>query len=380
MESTIWTYPWDVQDGGTTHVMQTIRDLKLDAVSLATTYHSFDQIRPQLEGPKHLQVGTSAAYYPFDPDQFEGRIQPAAPEWIGTSAWSEAVEAAQTNHLKVVAWTLFFHNSSQVSQHPDLAQIACTGDRSTHHLCPSQPEVVRYATALAADIANHPGISAVECESIAFGGHGHTHFHPKIGIKLGSGGNFLMSLCFCEACVAGGESRGIDVRTLQRAVLSRLEDTFRTGQPTSAAPESLLDELPGLRGFCSYREDTVTDLITQTSAAAQKPIRVIAMGNRHTSGLDPSAIASTVEAVECLCYTPNTERLRRQTQEAAEIVRSADRIGIGIQAYPPATDSADHLVKSVAAVRESGASIVSFYNFGIMPPANLEWIPQALEA
>ena len=47
MNLAVWTYPWDVADEGIEQVLGNIREVaKCNAVSLASAYHNFKQLRP----------------------------------------------------------------------------------------------------------------------------------------------------------------------------------------------------------------------------------------------------------------------------------------------------------------------------------------------
>jgi len=102
------------------------------------------------------------------------------------------------------------------------------------------------------------------------------------------------------------------------------------------------------------------------------------MGDRHTTALDISKIAKFVDAVEYLCYSADPERLRCTIVAAEEETGSAAKVGVGLQAYPPASPNAATLGKSVEVARICGAGLISFYNYGIMPKRNLSWIAQSL--
>ena len=58
---------------------------------------------------------------------------------------------------------------------------------------------------------------------------------------------------------------------------------------------------------------------------------------------------------------------------------SPDQIGVGLQAYPPASPDATTLMANLEAALEQGVSRFSFYNYGIMPLPNLDWIRQAIK-
>ena len=59
--------------------------------------------------------------------------------------------------------------------------------------------------------------------------------------------------------------------------------------------------------------------------------------------------------------------------------RDVDRVWVGLCAYPPASPTAETLAANVEAVARLGVRAVSFYNYGIMPKRNLQWVKTAIE-
>jgi hypothetical protein len=377
--TTIWAYPWDIVEAGPGQAAGEIAQTGLSSISLATTYHAFDMLRPHGMGNRLLKVRSSAAYYPFNPASFsDGQLVPNRSTLVTGEQWSECSIAAQEAGLQVVAWTIFLHNSYLAGGHPQFAQITCTGDRLDHQLCPMQPQVRKYALALAADICSASDVDVLECEGLSFGGFGHTHYHPKIGLDLGSGGRFLFSLCFCNACMAEAEAANIDVVAIRAKALEATETIFESGEPNHEKAGDLIAADPELAAFARLRDASVTELVRSVVNAAQKPVRILAMGDRHTTALDIAEVAPFVDSVEYLCYSPDPERLRHTIVTAEEETGSATKVGVGLQAYPPASPDSATLGKSVEVARICGAGLISFYNYGIMPKRNLSWIAQSL--
>jgi len=377
--TTLWTYPWDVVDTGPERAAKEIAQTGLRSVSLAATYHAFDMLRPHRTENRLLKVDSSAAYYPFDPGAFSsGTLTPKRSTLVSGAQWSECSAAAQQEGLGVVAWTIFLHNSYLAGRHPDLSQVTCSGEHLDHQLCPVQTQVQRYAQSLASDICNSANVNVLECEGLSFGGFGHTHYHPKIGIDMGRGGRYLFSLCLCEACISEAKSVDIDVEAVRSRTRESVEAIFLSGQPILESPEHLIDEDPDLAAFAKFRDTAVTRLVKSVAEAARKPIRILAMGDRHTTGLDIPAIAPMVDSVEYLCYTSDPDRIGQIIEIAAQETGSAERVGVGLQAYPPASPNLETLRTSVSKARDCGAGLISFYNYGIMPKRNLGWIAQSL--
>jgi hypothetical protein len=85
-------------------------------------------------------------------------------------------------------------------------------------------------------------------------------------------------------------------------------------------------------------------------------------------------MATIADRVETLSYTPDPDRTRKTVQDITVDLKSPEQLIVGLQAYPPASPDQETLVATTHAAHELGINRFSFYNFGIMPEANLLWI------
>lgn len=380
LHTTLWTYPWDLADEGFEDAVRSIEGAGLNGVSLAAAYHSFEMLRPHLKGRVLLQIPRSAVYFRPDASRYtDTPIKPHVSPLMGDADWyAQAAKAASKAGLDLIAWTVFLHNSHQAGQHPDCAEVACTGDVSTARLCPASPAVRAYAVALAADLARY-GIALLECESLSYGGFGHTHYHVKHGVELGEGGRFLLSLCFCSACLKAASEAGLDAGAVARSAEKKLREALAAGRPVGAPPAELAGAIPGLDAFVRMREDTVASLLREVRAAAGVPASFILMGAPHSAGLDRERIARIADCVEILSYTADPDRTGAAIAGLLPDLESPGRLVVGLQAYPPASPDAETLRANVRRAVELGVRRLSFYNYGIMPKPNLGWIKTAIE-
>ncbi|MBK34768.1 MAG: hypothetical protein CME26_04450 [Gemmatimonadetes bacterium] len=375
-ESTIWTYPWDLIDEGPATAVARIQDVGLKGVSLASAYHSFEMLRPHQPGEVLLRAPRGAVY--FRPERKLPLDALVSPWMDGRDWWAECAEAITDAGLDLVAWTVFLHSTEVALNHPDCAQTHATGDVSTSQLCPANPRVRDYAVAIAKNLSRY-GITVMECESLGYGPAGHRHYHPKVGVDLGAGGQFLHSLCFCEACGSRAGDAGIDIDALRADVNDRLRGILSTGVG-AADCELILSELRGLDRLIEMRQEVVASLVAEVKEASAATLSFIGMGDPLSTGAPFEALTDVADAFEILAYSSDVEAIKSRVGEAAKQAGDASRLTIGLQAYPPAAHSAEELASEVEAVRFCGVERLSFYNYGIMPFANLAWIRQALGA
>ena len=381
--TTLWTYPWDMADEGFDAAAKAVRnDADTDAISLAAAYHSFEMIRPRSADGILLQIPEASVYFQPDLNLYSDTpIKPHVSPLMGDSNWyGSAARACAHVGLDLVAWTVFLHTSYLAGKHPDCAEVCCTGDVSPSRLCPANPAVRAYASGIGQDLAENYGISVLECESLSYGGFGHTHYHVKYGVDPGPGGRFLLSLCFCLACREAASQRGIDAVEVCAAAAATLRPALASGAALQESPEQLMQRLPGMADYVSMREDVVTSLTSQVREAAGVPVSCIFMGEPYASGLVRRRIAAAADYVEILSYTADPavteaaiDRLMPDLKEPAQLL-------VGLQAYPPASGRPEDLLANVKGAWDRGIRRFSFYNFGIMPAPNMAWVGQACSA
>ncbi len=380
---TLWTYPWDLTDAGPEAIVRRLREeVGLDGMSLAAAYHTFEMLRPHAKDKVLLQVPQSAIYFHPQADLYQDTsIRPHVSPLMGAANWyADAAGACAQAGLDLIAWTVFLHSSYLAEKHTDCAQVSCTGDISTAVLCPANPAVRAYAIALSRDLVENYGIASLECESLAYGGFGHSHYHLKYGVDLGPGGRFLLALCFCPACRTAARDAGLDPDELARAVEARAREALSSGRSIPETPEELAAAVPQLAEYVHMRENTVATLVQEVRDAAGVPVSFIFMGDRPTSGADRKRIASIVDYVETLSYTADPERTRQTVSRLLPDLRAPDQLLVGLQAYPPASPDAETLQANIEEAAGLGIRRFSFYNYGIMPLPNLNWVQKAIGA
>ena len=79
IHTTMWTYPWDVIDEGVDRVIGSLKEeVGLDAISLSTVYHTYDQLRTHMPGKKLFSGYEDAIYFPAPERAVPGHQDQAA--------------------------------------------------------------------------------------------------------------------------------------------------------------------------------------------------------------------------------------------------------------------------------------------------------------
>jgi hypothetical protein len=384
--TTMWAYPWDILDDGVGDVTRRMRDdIGLDAVSVATSYHSVEHLRPHTKGARLFSTMDGGVYFQPDADLWRDvSLKPnVAPMAEPRNPLAEICAAAGSAGLKVESWTVCLHNSRLGRENPTACEQNAFGDVYHPHLCPSNPRVREYITTLCRDLATNYDLYAVELESLSFGGYGHFHGHAKVGLEIGAIGRFLMSLCFCDSCRDVGAAANVDMDALARAAREELVAIFEHGSPGIPGKpllvRDLLAEKAPLATLVDARQAVVTSLTQEVREAVGDTFLVsMQIGDTSVGGWDGDEIAQIADAIELLCYTAKPAVVEAMVSTASSESCQPDDLIVGLSAYTPHTPSPKVLIRNVRQALRLGVRGFSFYNYGIMPERNLAWVRDAV--
>jgi len=380
----MFIYPWDILDEGIDPVLSYLaEDVGVDAIHLATTYHSVKMLLPHNPRRKMLCLDSSGAY--FQPEEgfyATTPIKPVMSPWAkGSNPLADIATGCKRHGLGLVSWTLSLHDDLLPSRHPHAAQKNVFGDLVPYNLCPSSPEARAYVVGLAKDLSTNYDLSGVELESAYFGGLGHRYNHEKGPyLNLGPQGEFLFSLCFCENCLRRAKKVGIDIDQLQGAVRKRLEMALSKVDPAGSNPrgvEELLPEIEGLGEFVRMREQAVTSLIQEVKEGISTRLHFLLMGEKWTNGTDNAAIARVCDIFEITCYASSPEAVRTRVEGVAPDLRDLGQLAAILSishSHAPSAEALEGLVEELAGL---GLSKIIFYNYGLVPREGLGWVERA---
>jgi hypothetical protein len=378
----------------------------LGGVTMAAAYHHGRDIFPHNPVRKVHFLEGGAVFFQPDPSRYRGvGLEPV----VSTLAQQSDVLAdlcrdGAARGLRIRAWTVYLHNYTLGEAHPDCACRNVFGDPYLTDLCPSNPQVRAYVTALTSDIASK-GVSGVIAESLHFHGLQHGFHHERYFIELGALGRHLLGLCFCDHCVAAAEKRGVRGRRLQAEARRELERRFATAQAPEE-PELVHAEVAAfaggeLGGFLEARADTVATLVDEAAEAAAtegarfafidlsgavkgyatgRPTGDAAPSIAWQFGIDVPAVAEACGQVEAIGYAADPDRLRFDLTAYRSGVGDANRLSVILRPMAPDCESADNLARKLAIAREAGAVEVGFYHYGFMRLESLDLIRSALDA
>jgi len=364
-----YLYPWDVD--GDPAAADRLAGLGLAGVTLAAAYHAVRAVTPHHPGHR-IVTRPAGIYFQPDPARWRGaRLRPvgAAPGGDGPGTFERAAAALRAAGLPVTAWVVVTHNS-RLAGAGECSVRNAFGDVYPWALCAGSAAVREYATLLAAEAAGLAGVDAIELEACGWYGFEHGSAHDKTGGvtgPAGDAGDWLLSLCFCAACVSAYREAGADP-----AGLAALVRAAADGGP--ALPGDVCAMVDATRAAASRR--LLTEVLASARAAAPgQPVLVHSHPDPRATGANPGYDPAVLcgpggaDGVVLSCGEPDT---------AADLVaRTAaatppdSRIAAVLQAVSGLGGQRGTLAAQAETVRAAGATELRVYHAGLAAQSDL---------
>jgi len=236
----MWTYPWDVLDLGLETVVRDLRDRAgLNGINIATAYHAGRFFQPRSPKRKAYFPEDGTIYFEPDPKLWANRrIVPKVADILSEGDVLRALIAERDRGgLSVACWTVCLHNMRLGLLHPDACTRNAYGDPNHYNLCPCHPEVRDYLVTLIRDLSARYRPDIVQLETPGFMPYAHEFHHEKDGVGLTAEDDFLMSLCFCDACLARAGKAGVDGNAARATVKRWIAEAAERAVPTPRWPD-----------------------------------------------------------------------------------------------------------------------------------------------
>lgn len=383
MEFALWAYPWDLIDEGVESVADRLAAIGISEINLATNYHSVQPFLPH--NPKRKTFFAHASSYFHPHEEYYGRLSPVSNETMGEEDWLACiVEGVEDTSLSLNSWTIGCHNSRLGMANQDLTLESPFGDSLAFGLCPSQPATQKYLQSLLTDLSARAPFKRIELETFDyFYGTGFGWHHDKYHLELGRLGEFLFGLCFCDACCDNAQEIGIDVDEARTSAQDGLEAIINSDLPPDTSIVSWLRTHPELAAYIDVRMTTLTNLYSNLRTVTDDDIDLgrytgffeIEDAWMHGANLD--TLAAHLDYYTVIAYESSRA-------EVVQRIRTADRLTSDIQLHAgilpgyPAVTSSDVVRDIIDGIAATNVERVSFYNYGLLPEQNLDWIEQAI--
>jgi hypothetical protein len=181
--SSLYCYAWDLAGESGARNRDWIAEFGIGGISLATSYHAGKFLRPHATDSKVVFPEDGTVY--FRPQGKYGRVQPLVAQV--SQQQDVLADIIADGRFAVQGWTVLLHNTRLGYLHPDLVARTAWGDPLYYSLCPSQPEVRRYAVTMCADLCAHYQVTGLALETPGFLPFVHGYHHEFGQITTSSG-------------------------------------------------------------------------------------------------------------------------------------------------------------------------------------------------
>ena len=381
-----FAYAWDIAESGTADAAAELRDIGLNAATVAGSYHAGKFLRPRAAGKVYFpEDGT--IYFRHDPALY-GAIQPARNSIL--QSCDVIGELCDEGRIAVSVWLVLLHNSRLGLRHPSHSVWNAFGDPLIYSLCPSSVEVRAFAAALARDVTTSYPVAGVSLETPGFLPYVHGYHHEFALVRGNRWFENLLGLCFCEHCARRADAEGLDIRALKDRVATDISD-YLSGN--ADFPDDMAEAFwaadvatdSELSAFLAWRCGVVTSLVEEirNSVRSDAFVSVIPSVARPTSGSwyegsDLRALSAAADFVEACFYEPSPERVQADLFDAKRRIRGKGNLRGILRPSFPDLDSADDVARAVKLLADGGVQGISFYNWGFLRQRNLDYIEHAM--
>lgn len=390
MYASMWTYPWDLDDCGIEEVLAELRACGVTDVSVAMAYHSgrFLQLRSPKRKVYFPQDGV--LYYPADPKDFAAcRIRPLVGDFAHEhpAFFPELAEKADKHGMTLSSWTVCLHNTRLGYQHPEACVQNAFGDITYYNQCPANDDVRDTMAALMRSVDQSVPLRTLQMESMNYMGFAHEYHHEKDGVGLTALEDFLLSLCFCPACMAKGRAAGIDMEHVRERVRADVEKYLalpRGAVPSqeflTLGPNFFADD-PDLMAYLTFRTQTVTSLVQRVAGEVKRAelcfLSLLPNASSWLFGVDLQAISRSCGSTLICSYDSDAGQAGRDMATSRAELDPACRVYTGMRAFTPEYTGKEAFLQKVGASLQAGSDGFVFYNYGLIPQGRMRWIADA---
>ena len=392
MRLSMWTYPWDLQDLGIETAFSEIRDRAgLNGISLATSYHAGRFLQPRSPTQKAYFPQDGTVYYTPDESLWQDKpIRPLMAQNVAERGdmLARLVEEREKGGPAVSCWTVCLHNSRLGMAHPEHVTRNAFGNPNYYNLCPSSPAARDYVATMARDISTRYKPDMIELESPNFMGFAHEYHHEKDGVGLNAEDDFLLSICFCDHCMARAAKAGVDGEGARAVVRTFIAEMCEREVPERQFPDfpaagiDAFKAYPALHAYLAWRTEPVTSLIAEIRERSDAATRIVLIDLKDgwLGGVDLAAVGKVCDGAILCGYDMAPDQVHALIAGGRAALGPDKYLGTGFRlVYPEMRSAADVAARSKAAV-EAGADGINYYNYGLVPQKRLDWVRAAVDA
>lgn len=397
LNGSMFVYPWDLEDEGVDLALDTIHERGgIREINVAMAYHSGLFLLPHNPKRKIMFADPSIYFLPESSFYSELYMKPIVSQIVIPDFLPRLRKATSKRGMRMAAWIVCLHSSALGAEYPESTTENAFGDRHRFRLCPANPNVCQYHAALVKDVACH-GFESIILESLEYMPTLHSYHHEKRGIETTPFVEFLLDLCFCPNCQQFLTDEGLDPDDLRFWVIGLLErffaGDFETGRPNAGWNE-ILSYRDGILAIVQHcRKRAVTSFCRELRSAlpVESGVRLEAtdfgplwkLGAHEgvwETGFDTQSAFHFLDALMPTPYFASIEQVRETMASYHRMLPSDTRVKPCLRAIWPEVTGSEDLLAKMNACDSAKVDGFSFYNYGLMPLRNLDWIKEAMGA
>jgi hypothetical protein len=215
--------------------------------------------------------------------------------------------------------------------------------------------------------------------------YGHGYHHEKDGVGLTAEDDFLLSLCFCDACTSTARKAGIDVEAARKTVRGWIAEACERAAPAPLWPDfaargpAVFAAHPEVEAYVRWRSAPVTSLVAAIRDAAHPDTRIDVIDDGWRGGFDLAALERVADGVVFCAYDRDPGSVETETAALRAALDARVKLGVGLRLFHPEMQSADDVVGRTQAALRAGATEIDYYNYGLIPAVRLDWIRAAID-
>ncbi len=406
MDFGIEIHPWGIAEEGLEQTLAELASLGARRLSLTAAWPGQAVMRPRAPAQRLHFPECGAVYFKPDRDRWkDAQLRPKTADLVMVEdVFSTLPVRAQREGLVVEARLVFLPYVPSPAPatvkpagpeakpfKPEALYVRnAFGDRLPGYLCPAREDVRRYFIDLVNDLARS-GVESVVLERYGFPLFDFSRMPGADVIADAPAAQFLMGVCFCDACVARGEAMNIEISPLAWRVRNFLERVL-SGEsgpvpPLTASPDGLaeIDEL--LPAYLRARNDIVGTLVRDLRSELREDVRLTAFpGSRFPAtqawreGGEVARLAAGADVIRLQGGAQDAGRLTADLDIARR--RAGGRAALSVRLGPddPHGQGFERFAEKVTAASGLGLESVMFSGLGGLSHAHLKWLSKVIPA
>ncbi|HXQ92518.1 MAG TPA: hypothetical protein VN739_05885 [Nitrososphaerales archaeon] len=404
IDSGIFVHPWDIVHEGAEQVLETISDLGVSRINLATSYHAGRYILPRDPKQRVFHAEEGVVYFKPDPGYFvKSLLKPIrSSKFADVDVVELVTQESKKYNLGVNSWTVTLHNSNFAKSHPELAVVDAFGDVDQNFICPSHKETIEYVKALVQNLAGQYDLNAIQLESIGYPWSlKHNDQHEIFGSRLEPLVSELITTCFCDNCTELMSKSNLKPEEMKKLVVKIVDTSLRMPSNVmhSVPPEEIMrnayvlsSDIDLLHDLLKFKHGHTNETLQEVRNALRDirsrktQLRLLAQGGssmefsvgRGCEGINLSSASKILDGIDLVTYVKEPENVYYQVLWTKFEIQEACSLHASLRINFPITTSRGTLEAEMNAALEAGATGLEFYNYGWTNKKGLEWLKKSL--